>query len=286
MLFFTLGVSLLTIGLKRYSQQPKPPKTDLMIISGIALMFLVFYFIYYYIKNSPRIFIDRKTISFNKDQFAIDNIMDITFSGKHSFLLSQVEGVKIQFKNGEVKYIFDLFYNYHLLKQYLQHIITSQESFNPYMLKSTKGVNPQYLNSYRGTFILSFRGLIFIMLCAPMLFIAIYKNNSTLITFSALFSVFFYFIIGTNVYFIGLSNHYLVVNNHLLFWINHIYNLSDISEVVYETQGKQPNCIRIITRDYKSKYYGAGTLSSNTLRRLKKQLEKQGIPVRDELYLG
>lgn len=286
MLFFTLSISLLTIGLKQYSQKPKPPKTDLTIMSGVALMFLVFYFIYSYIKNSPKIFIDRKTISFNKDQFTIDNIKEIIFSGKHSFMLSRVEGVKIQFKNGEVKYIFDLFYNYHLLKQYLQHVTSSQESFNPYILKSTKGINPQHLNSYKGTFLLSFRGLIFITLCAPMLFVAVYKNDSTIITFSALFSAFFYFVIGTNVYFIGLNSHYLVVNNHLLFWINHIYNLSEISEVVYETQGKQPNSIRIITKDYKSKYYGAGTLSSNTLRSLKKHLEKQGIPVRDELYLG
>lgn len=282
-LFFTLGIFIFIIGLKQYSQQPKPPKTDLMIVCGLALIFLVFYFIYSYIKHGREIFIDRKTIAFNKQQFSINSIKEITFSGKHYFMLSRAEGIKIYFKNGEVKYIFDLFNNYHLFKQYLKHITTSNDSFNPYIVKSTKGVNPEYLNSYKGIFLLSFRGLIFITLCAPMLFISVSKNDFSAVIFSIAISTLLYFVIGTNVYYFGLNNYYLVVNNHLLFWIKHIYYLHDISEVVYETQGKQPNCIRIITKDYKSKYYGAGTLNNNTLRSLKKQLEKQGIPVRNEI---
>jgi hypothetical protein len=58
--------------------------------------------------------------------------------------------------------------------------------------------------------------------------------------------------------------------------------LADIKEVVYETQGKQPNCMRIITNDFRNKLYPAGTLRDKTWLDLKDKLEKKGITVRNE----
>ncbi|KGO88515.1 hypothetical protein Q765_01000 [Flavobacterium rivuli WB 3.3-2 = DSM 21788] len=110
-LFFSLGSLLIITGLRQYNQIPKPPKTDLMIVLGSFSILFVSYFIYSYVKNSPKIFIDRKTIRFNNKQYLTNSIKEISFSGKHSFTLSKVEGIKIQFKNGEVRYIFNLLYD-------------------------------------------------------------------------------------------------------------------------------------------------------------------------------
>ena len=100
---------------------------------------------------------------------------------------------------------------------------------------------------------------------------------------SILFIIIFYFVFGTHVYYVQSNDEYLIVKNHLFFWTNNIYYLSDINEVVYETQSKQPNNLRIVTKDYRSKLYGAGTLSNATLRSLKTHLEANGIPVRNEI---
>jgi len=284
-LFFSIGSFLIITGSKQYNLIPKPPKTDLMIVFGSISVLFSFYFIYSYIKNTPNIFIDRKTIRFNKNEHAINSIEKINFSGKHRFmLLSYVEGTKIYFKNGEIKYIFDLWYtNYYLLKQYLEHITTSGDSFKPYIVKSTKGINPGHVYNYKGIFLFSFRGVLYIMLCIPILIVASTKEDITGMLFGTLLTIVFYFVFGTHVYYVQSNDDFLVIKNHLFFWTHHIYYLSDIDEVVYETQSKQPNNIRIVTKDYRTKLYGAGTLSNAALRSLKTHLEAKGIRVRNEI---
>jgi hypothetical protein len=81
------------------------------------------------------------------------------------------------------------------------------------------------------------------------------------------------------------SENYFVVKNHNLLWKNKIYRLSDINEIVFETQGKQPNCLRIITRDFKSELYPAGTLRDKTWLELKDKLEQHHVQVRNECIL-
>jgi hypothetical protein len=58
--------------------------------------------------------------------------------------------------------------------------------------------------------------------------------------------------------------------------------LTDIKEVVFETQGKQPNCMRIITKDFRNRLYPAGTLRDKTWLEMKRQLESNGVSVRNE----
>ena len=283
-LFFSIGFFLIITGSKQYNLIPKPPKTDLMIVFGSISVLFSFYFIYSYIKNTPKIVIDRKAIRFNKQYYEVNTIQEIIFSTKHSFMLSKVEGIKIHFKNGETRFIFDLMYtNYYLLKQYLEHVTTSEGLFKPYIVKSTKEINPGHVYNYKGIFLFSFRGILYIILCIPILIVASTKEDITGMLFGTLFTIVFYFVFGTHVYYVQSNDDFLVIKNHLFFWTHHIYYLSDIVEVVYETQSKQPNNIRIVTKDYRTKLYGAGTLSNAALRSLKTHLEAKGIRVRNEI---
>ena len=77
-------------------------------------------------------------------------------------------------------------------------------------------------------------------------------------------------------------NNFFVIRNHNVFWTKKPYNIKDIKEVVFETQGKMPNCLRVITKDFRNKLYPAGTLRDNNWIALKDKLEGYKIKVRNE----
>ncbi|KGO88516.1 hypothetical protein Q765_01005 [Flavobacterium rivuli WB 3.3-2 = DSM 21788] len=170
-----------------------------------------------------------------------------------------------------------------MLRQYLEHITNSEDTFKPYIVKSAKGIDPGESDTYKGIFLLSFRGIFYIIMSMTMLSLLFIKDNIIAILTALMCITIFYLVFGITVYYVRLNDSYLIVKNHLFFWYSHVYYLTDIDEVIYETQSKQPNNLRIITKDYKNKVYGAGTLSDNTLRRLKRELEKRQIHVRNEI---
>ncbi len=79
-----------------------------------------------------------------------------------------------------------------------------------------------------------------------------------------------------------VSDNLFVVRNHNLFWKKKAYRITEIKEVVFETQGKMPNCLRVITKNFKNKLYPAGTLRDKTWLALKDKLESFDITVRNE----
>ena len=79
-----------------------------------------------------------------------------------------------------------------------------------------------------------------------------------------------------------LSKNYFVVKNHYFWWVKDIYKNSEIEIIVFESQSKQPNCLRIITKNYRRKIYLAGTLSDKKWLEMKTELERKNITVRNE----
>ncbi len=84
-------------------------------------------------------------------------------------------------------------------------------------------------------------------------------------------------------YYFSMSEKYFVVKNHNFLWINKIYKVEEIREIVFEANGKNmPNCLRIITKDFRNKLYPAGTLNIKTWLNLRDTLGFNGITVRNE----
>ena len=79
-----------------------------------------------------------------------------------------------------------------------------------------------------------------------------------------------------------LSKNYFVVRNHYFWWVKDIYKNSEIEIIVYESQAKQPNNLRVITSNYRCKIYPAGTLNDKKWLNMKVELEKKNIKVRNE----
>lgn len=103
-----------------------------------------------------------------------------------------------------------------------------------------------------------------------------------LLIFFGAFGTFWFVLQSWLMHYFGLTKDFLIVRNHNFIWKAKIYRLSDIKEIVFETQGKQPNCMRIITNNYKNKLYPAGTLRDKTWLNLKDKLEANGVTVRNE----
>ena len=70
--------------------------------------------------------------------------------------------------------------------------------------------------------------------------------------------------------------------DNLFFWKKKIFRLDNIEELVFETQPKQANMLRIITKDFKRKLYRGGTLKDSTWLELKDDVERKNIKVRNE----
>ena len=79
-----------------------------------------------------------------------------------------------------------------------------------------------------------------------------------------------------------MSKNYFVVRNHYFWWIKDIYKNSEIEIIVYESQAKQPNNLRVITKNYRRKIYPAGTLNDKKWLEMKAELERKNIKVRNE----
>lgn len=100
--------------------------------------------------------------------------------------------------------------------------------------------------------------------------------------FFAVFGTFWFLFNSWLMHFFCITNDYFIVKNHNLVWRTKIYRLKDIKEIVYETQSKQPNSLRIITKDFRNKVYPAGTLRDKTWLEMKSRLQMKGVKVRNE----
>lgn len=84
-------------------------------------------------------------------------------------------------------------------------------------------------------------------------------------------------------YFI-ITEKYIIVKNSIWFWFTKIYEIENIKELVIETPHKQSTSLRIITNDFQSKMYQAGSLRAKTWTELKEYLLTKEIKVRNETY--
>ena len=103
-----------------------------------------------------------------------------------------------------------------------------------------------------------------------------------LFIFVVSYGLFWFVLHSWMMHYFRVSQNFLVVRNHLAFWKNKAYRFKEIKEIVFETRDKMPNCLRVITKDFRSKLYPAGTLRDKTWLLMKDKFESHGITVRNE----
>lgn len=288
---FGFGSVLLLIGVDKIQGVQPTPKEYFMPVAGIALYILTFLFVSSYLKNSPQIIIDNDKIHIGEETYSLKDIKDIILTGKMPFkfiVKHPMEGMAIFFNDGSEKFLFDDMYsNSSELKSVLQKLVlnkhNSGKEFSNYSINNT--ILQENTVVFKGNQFISFRGISLWGLIVFLAILTIWKWQSASIQLFALAGIILFSWFALNSYLMHyfiLTKDLLIVRNHNFTWKEKVYYLDDIEEIVFETQGMQPNCMRIVTKDFKSKLYPSSTLNDSSWINLKNKLEAKGINVRNE----
>jgi len=291
--FSAIGAIMLHTTIEVFQKEQIEQKDYLLPLVPVLLFFMAFYSVYAYWKNAPTIIVDpnRKSINFGTELYYLNDIKNISLTGKMPFryiIKFPMEGASILFKNGVEKFIYDDMYsNTWQIKRFIDQVIikkieiseTDEQTINQNNLRFEKE------EIFKGNSLTSLRGISLWGLIGLFIWGMAFKIDNPslgLFLFFLGFSTFWFILHSWMMHYFGLTKEFLVVRNHNYFWMQKIYRIDEIKEIVYESQGQQPNCLRIITKDFKNKLYPAGTLRDKTWLYLKERLEKNGIIVRNE----
>ncbi|PVD50842.1 hypothetical protein DC498_17900 [Terrimonas sp.] len=289
--FVTLATFLLFIYIKSVGKEQLMPSRILMPVFSIVCYFFAAYTLYRYIKNVPKIELNKNFIAFNKEVFALCDIKSVVFTGKRPFKYLvdfPMEAATLTFNSGKTKYIFDEMYaNSAEIKSFLKHQVIDKAAFFPTIvpLPDSNIVEGDSYVIFRGEQLTSIRGLMlwgFIVFIVYLLISVKSPNPSASFFIVSGFAVFWFILFSYQMHYFKVSDNYFIVRNHNFFWKKKVYKISDIKEVTFETQSKMPYCLRIITKDFRNELYPASTLSDAMWLTLKEKLEGYNINVRNE----
>jgi hypothetical protein len=292
LLFFTaLGTFMIYIFYKMWLNNEIEAKTYLMPIFGILAYFIGFSFAKSYIKNTPKIILDFEKITIRNKTYNWKDIQNVKMTGKKGFGLFgyQMEVTTLNFKNNITEYIFDDMYsNSWEIKSFIKQIVVDKKdkfeiSANKIIEKE---IEKEYFEEFKGNPIFSFRGILMWSLILFFVFLIFFTNGKmsklNALKFFIPFGLLWFAFNSYCMHYFELSKNYFVVKNHYFWWIKDIYKNSEIEIIVFESQSKQPNCLRIISKNYTRKIYLAGTLNDEKWLEMKTELEKKNIEVRNE----
>lgn len=290
-LFLGLGIALIAYFIGKEKEHPLVAKEYPLLWFGVALLFLSAYSIYQYYRNAPKIVLEGDSISFNSKAFSLSDIQEVALTGKCRFPYLghyAMEAATLFFKDGSTKLIFDDMYeNSWELKSYLQQVVIGSKNFAAGEIGQVSRPeldNEQY-ETFRSNQLTSFRGISLWSLIGFFSYVTITSTRrptTGLMIFLTLLAMSWFIVHARLMHYFEVSDHYLVVRNHLLPWKRKGFRLNDIYEIVFEDRNKLPNSLRVITKDFKTRLYPAGTLRDKTWLRLKDRLESSGIEVRNE----
>jgi len=288
---FALGSFTIFIGLENEASDQSKHKHIVLPIMGSIVCFLAIWMVYSYWKNSPKIIIDKTNVKIGNETFRLNSIKDVILTGKMPFrfiINFPMEGTAILFDNGREKILFDDMYsNSYEVKSFLEQVIINKQEFKTSTIKKINKNELRFENTEKfiGNQFTSLRGISLWGLIGFFTILIIGKETSMKlggVIFFSLLGAFWFLLHYWLMHYFELTRKFLIVRNHIFIWKMKIYDLSDIKEIVFETQGNQPNCMRIITNNFKNKLYPAGTLRNKTWLEMKKRLETRGVKVRNE----
>ncbi|MFT2010205.1 hypothetical protein ACMA1I_16135 [Pontibacter sp. 13R65] len=292
-LFFCgMGTLMAFLFLAELSHGDMKPKEYLIPAFSAGSYFVAVYTVIKYFKNAPIIRLGNGRIAFgDSESYQLSEVVKVRLTGKKpfSYLISfPMEGAMLQFRNGSTKYFYDDMYaNTWQLKSFLEQVVVHKKGYAEVVGGKVTSDDLRYkiTEEFKGNQFTSLRGISLWGLIGFFLYLMAVKMKlppiGGLLFFGA-FGIFWFFLNSWLMHYFEVAEDYFVVRNHNLLWRQHIYRLSNMREVVFETQGKMPNCLRVITKDYRNNMYPAGTLRDSTWLELKERLEKEGVVVRNE----
>jgi hypothetical protein len=294
--FLGMGSALVILFITSLNNGELTSKLYFGLVFSAGCYFMAGYTVYNYLRNSPIVKVDKEKIYFNQEIFYWKQLQNIELTGKKDFKYFgkySCEATTIYFNSEQTKIIFDDMYsNAWEIKLFIQQNVLNE---NKTQQKISRLINPLEIESeslvvFKGNPFLSFEGVLFWGTFASAFCLIYFKLTNPNSHERALKALPFFVVILLTWLFLNswfmhyfkISNTMLVIKNHNLLWIKKAYYISDIKEIVFETKYQWPNCLRVITNDFQSKLYPAGTLQDKTWYAMKEKFESFGISVRNE----
>lgn len=208
-----------------------------------------------------------------------------------------IEGILIIDKNDNETYLFDLYYsNMFQLKWILSQLIDAKnkmvypslDKIKPYQKDSVSNSEIRFgkFIDYKGMWWMTMAGIGIIFIAVLPFAITIINGGPfkmPVIVYIGMVG-FFYLLFGYQLHYFKLSDKFLIVTNHVWIWRQKKFRLSDIREIVFEQPDKLPVSMRIITNDFNSRLYPAGSLRNETWQDLHKRIKENNIKTRKETH--
>lgn len=287
-----LGCLMYSVFLDKIRETPVQTKSYFIPLLIIFFLFMAIYTIIKYFKQAPIIQVDKEKIKFgSKETYDLKEIDEVLLTGKMPFkyfILFPMEGGAITFKNETIKCFYDDMYsNTWQLKSYLDQVVNKKKEYNAYDNQKHERVTVSYNEEFifKNNQFLSLRGITLWGLVIPIIITLIVKGRDWQIAghlFLIGFMIFWFFMSSWMMYYFVVKDDELIIKNHNYLWVKKVFQIDNIKEVVFESNGNQPNSLRVITKDYRNILYLAGTLNDKTWLSLKLKLEEKGIKVRNE----
>lgn len=285
-----LATAMLLIFYKMYLESRVENKTYLMIVFSFFFYAVAITIIYKYIIHSRKIIVDKEKIQLGDKLLFWKDMKNCELGGKKSFgFVGPLEVATLKFSDKSQHYIFDDIYaNGWEIKSFINNVIIQKKEYAVYHQKpiSDRELQNEIFYKYAGNPIFSFRGLMMWPLIIFILYLT-FSSGGKMSLSQKIFvlvpiCIFWFLMNAYSTDYFEVSKNFLVVKNHYFFWKKKIFRLDNIEELVFETQPKQANMLRIITKDFKRKLYRGGTLKDSTWLELKDDVERKNIKVRNE----
>jgi hypothetical protein len=272
------------------------------IYVAIALLVLVFFLVWFYLKTLKKIQLNNQGIRlitlFNSEFIPWSEVEKIELTGKSQIMMSPMESTSLFLKTGTKKHIVAAYYrNMPSLRIFLAQANNFLNANKPIELKpvllnqkleSIRPLNLNLMNKYSGNHFLSVNGIMIYGWIGFLSFLLItgitVLNTSFGLLIYAATMLFFYGCFGFQLHYFYLDKEYLVIKNHVWPWRQIVFRLADIKEVVFEIPNRKSISLRVITNNYESKLYPAGSLRYKTWEKLKKDFSSKKIKVRNEAF--
>lgn len=259
----------------------------------LSLLSLVFFALaifmdFVFIKNSPKIVLSTKGLLFKNDFYSWDNLSSTKLTGKSNLFFTPTECATLIFKDAITIHIFDdLYSNSSEMKHFIQEVVIGKKDVFKALNKNinSNNIDSEFFVSYKGNPIFSFRGILMWGLILFIILLPIFSKRTLNIKglfFLIPFCSCWFLLNSWMMHYFEISKNFFIVKNHYFFWIKDSYSIAEIKEIVFESQPKQANKLRIITKNFKTKFYLAGSLTDKTWIEMKKDLESKNIIVRNE----
>ena len=263
---------------------------------AFLIIFFVLFLPYILFQRAPRITLEDNIITakylFKTKKYNWNSITDIFLSKKEYysilFILGQdMESTSILFENNEKLILWeDMYSNLAEMRKFIS------EKAN----EKIKDPKPKVNNSavlffdrkiYSGNVWTSFKTIIVagVILFFGFLILTNPIPSQIYVYLVLLAPILFYMSFGNEMNYFILEGENFIIKNQFFPWKKKVFKLNDISEFVIESPYKRSNSLRVITKEFRSQLFGAGSLRDKHWKEFKDDITTIGIPVRSEINI-